>query len=192
LYYHGTLVPPRLPLIVLDALAAVPESVTLTVVGYETIGALGYADELRHAAQRVGLVHRVRILPPMPRHELLPFCASHDVGIALMPIDTDDINLHEMVGASNKALDYLACGLALLVSDLPSWTSAYVDSGLARGCCPGDPASIATAIRWFLDHPSERHAMAMRGRQRILAEWTYEREFEPVRDLMDGGPARYT
>src|SRR5713226_3447641 len=38
LYYHGSLVPHRLPLAVIQALSILPECVDLTIVGYETTG----------------------------------------------------------------------------------------------------------------------------------------------------------
>jgi hypothetical protein len=46
-----------------------------------------------------------------------------------MPKVSEDINMQAMVGASDKAFDYLACGLALLVSDLPDWRAIYVEAG---------------------------------------------------------------
>jgi glycosyltransferase involved in cell wall biosynthesis len=85
-----------------------------------------------------------------------------------------------MSGASNKAFDYLACGLPVLVSDLPDWRRMYVDTGVGLACDPDDPASIAAALQWFLDHPDKVRAMGERGRQRVLAEWNYEAQFAPV------------
>jgi len=97
-----------------------------------------------------------------------------------MPGKTDDVNLRHMTGASNKPFDYMAAGLALLVSDLPDWRDMFVRPGYARPCDPADPNSVAAALRWFLDHPHERRAMAARARARIEAEWNYETAFAPV------------
>ena len=46
--------------------------------------------------------------------------------------------MQNMVGASNKPFDYMACGLPLLVTDLPEWTSTFVEPGYARACNPDD------------------------------------------------------
>jgi glycosyltransferase involved in cell wall biosynthesis len=97
-----------------------------------------------------------------------------------MPTDSQDPNLQFMVGASNKPFDYLACGLALLVSDLPSWRQLYVDASYGLVCDPDDPASIAAALLWFLEHPDDQRAMGERGRQRVATEWNYEHQFAPV------------
>ena len=44
--YHGSIVPDRLPLSIVDALAGLPGEVSLTVVGYETVGSLGYLKKM--------------------------------------------------------------------------------------------------------------------------------------------------
>ncbi len=184
--YHGTIVPPRLPHTVLEALALLPESVKLYVIGYETIDHRGYVGELQKTAERLGLRTRVQFPGPYPRKELLKWCRECDVGLAFMPKVTDDINLQEMVGASNKPFDYLSCGLALLVSDLPDWRAMYVETGYGLACEPDDRENIAAALRWFLDNPVDMRAMGERGRRKIAEEWNYENQFSPVLERMSG------
>jgi glycosyltransferase involved in cell wall biosynthesis len=188
-YYHGTLVPQRLPLSLLAAVASLPETVRLRVAGYETIGHPNFSRRLVDEANRLGIQGRVEILPAAPRRELFRISADQDVGVALMPHDSNDINMRYMVGASNKATDYLAAGLALLVSDLPDWRSAYMEPGYGRDCDPRTPSSIAQALRWFLEHRDATRTMGERGRQRLLTEWNYDRAFEPVLAAMSGGTA---
>ena len=81
--------------------------------------------------------------------------------------------MRNMTGASNKPFDYMAAGLALLVSELPDWRDMFMVPGFARACDPTDPDSVSAALRWFLDHPEERRTMAGRGRSKIEAEWSY-------------------
>jgi glycosyltransferase involved in cell wall biosynthesis len=177
--YHGSIVPARLPPTVLTALTMLPECVRLRVVGYETHK--GYVRQLQELAAQLGIAERVEFLGVVPqRQELLALCRQCDVGLSLMPRHSLDNNEQTMTGASNKPFDYLACGLALLVSDLPDWRALYVDNGHALAVDPADPASIATAVRWLLEHPGELRAMGERGRQRILREWNYEQQFAPV------------
>ena len=178
LFYHGTIVPARLPLTVIQALERVPDGVTLTVVGFETVGFLGYRKQLATEARRLGIEERLELVDPIPtRRELLDCCRRADVGLSFMPRESSDPNLETMVGASNKPFDYLACGVALLVSDLPNWRRAYADPGYGLACDPHDAASVATAIQWFLEHPEEVRAMGERGRLRVAAEWNYEHQF---------------
>jgi glycosyltransferase involved in cell wall biosynthesis len=180
LYYHGNISSQYLPLSLLHALATLPGTVGLRVVGYETVGAIGYVRELRAAAERLGIGERVEILEALPRYKLLDRCAQCEVGLALFPVQANDVNSRHMTGASNKAFDYLACGLALLVSDLPAWRAVYVEPGYGLACDPNDAESIARTIRRFLDDPELARSMGEKGRQRILTDWNYECGFLPV------------
>jgi glycosyltransferase involved in cell wall biosynthesis len=183
--YHGSIVPSRLPRTVLSALALLPSAVKLRVIGYETVGHKGYVQELKQLASGLRIDERVEFVGAVPqRGDLLARCRGCDVGLALMPKENTDSNAQTMVGASNKPFDYLACGLALLVSDLPDWRRMFVDLGYGLACDIDDPKSIATALQWFTDHPHEMRQMGGRGRQRILAEWNYERQFEPVLEIL--------
>jgi glycosyltransferase involved in cell wall biosynthesis len=189
--YHGSIVPARLPTTVLDALADLPAAVTLVVAGYETAGHPGYVRELAARADRLGITSRVEFTGTLPtRADVLAHCGRCDVGLALMPSSSADFNERTMAGASNKAFDYLARGLPLLVTDRPEWRALFADAGLARVCDPDSSQSIAAAFAWFLSNPDQRRAMGARGRERILDGWNYERQFAPVADrLMPYGRA---
>lgn len=178
--YHGSIVPARVPRSVIEALALTPPNVTLTLIGYETAGHAHYVRELADCAAQLGIADRVHVNGPMSRADLMARCGSFDVGLALLPIDSSDINERSMVGASNKPFDYMACGLSLLVSESPEWTDTYVDAGFGRSCDPRSAASIAESLQWFLDHPDERRLMGERGREQIATEWNYETTFGPV------------
>jgi glycosyltransferase involved in cell wall biosynthesis len=178
--YQGTIVPARLPATVLQALATLPETVSLVVAGYETAGYPGYADALRQDANRLGLDGRIAFPGAFPRDELMRQCRTCDVGLSLLPSASADLNERAMVGASNKVFEYLASGLAVLVGDLPRWRETFVDAGFGRACDPASSASIAAELRWLLDHPGERIAMGERGRQRIGLDWNYDHQFAPV------------
>ena len=185
--YHGSIVPPRLPPTVIEALAILPDNVKLRVIGYETIGSPGYVTQLREMAGRLGIGDRVEFLGALNmRSELLDWGRKSDIGLAFMPRNSDDVNMQHMTGASNKPFDYLACGAALLVSDRPDWRQLYVDSGYGLACDPESPESIAGALRWFLDHPEEMRRMGEQGRQRVASEWCYETQFAAVVKQMNG------
>jgi glycosyltransferase involved in cell wall biosynthesis len=177
-----------MPVALIRALAELPERVRLSVVGYETAGSIGYIRHLQHLAVELRVGGRLKFLGAFPtRANLLETCSRQDVGIAFMPMKEGSCNERTMAGASNKAFDYLACGVPVLTSDLPDWRSAFVEPGYGLACDSSDPHSIARSLKWFLDHPAERRQMGEKGRQRILADWNYERQFEPVLRMLEGG-----
>lgn len=183
--YHGSIGPSRLPLTVVDALARCDLRIKLRIVGYETVGHQGYITILTDRARQLGVLDHIEIRPAVPRKDLFSLCHDCDFGLALMPMKSNDINMQNMTGASNKPFDYLACGLALLVSDLPEWNTMYVKAGYGLACTPEDPDSIAHAFRWYVDHFQEMQAMGEKGRQKILKEWNYEMQFAPVLKNME-------
>ena len=180
LLYHGSIVPARLPLAVVSALAQLPDRVKLRLVGYETVGSPGYVGQIQERARQLGVGHRLEIVAAVPHFELMEWCRRSDAGLALMPLRPTDVNQHSMIGASNKVFDYLASGLPLVVSDLPDWRAAYVEPGYGLACDPDDAESIARIIRRFMDDPALAHAMGEKGRQRISSEWNYESRFATV------------
>jgi glycosyltransferase involved in cell wall biosynthesis len=184
LFYHGSIVPARVPLVVLEAISMLPHKVRFHLAGYETIGHPGYVAALQMEAERFGVRDQFEYLGAFPREKLSPLCRKATVGLSLMAESTSDLNEQTMVGASNKPFEYLACGLPLLVSDLAEWKKAFVEPGYALACCSSDAKSIAKALRWFIEHPEQTREMGERGRLRILTEWNYEAQFQKVQEKM--------
>jgi glycosyltransferase involved in cell wall biosynthesis len=185
LYYHGGISPALLPEAVVDATCRLGGRLRLRIAGSETPGARGYVARL------LGTMPKgkspIEYLGQISRKDLLTEAARAHIGLALMPRHPEDVNIRHMTGASNKAFDYMAAGLALLVSDLADWRHMFVAPGYACACDPADPDSIVAALGWFLDHAEERGAMAARGRAKIEAEWNYDTVFAPVlADMSDG------
>jgi glycosyltransferase involved in cell wall biosynthesis len=180
LVYSGAVTPERLPPTVLEAMAQISACVRLQVIGYETAGYPGYVERLRQTAQQLGIARQVEIISALPRYRLHELWCASDVGLALSPMAHSSNNSRWLVGASNKPFDYMANGLALIVSDLEEWRETFVRSGFGIACDANDPVSLASALHWLSEHPAERQAMGERGRQQIATQWNYESQFMPV------------
>ena len=180
LVYVGSFSPDRIPLTYLQALAVLPPTVTLGVYSYTTRGHADFAGEWRRTVDELGLAGRVYMHDVVPEHaQLLNHLDEYDAGIATIGLDAADPNLAAMVGASNKPFHYMARGLPFLVSDTVAWRDAFVEPGYAVACDPGSADSIAAAIRGLSD-ATIRNDMGERARERILNDWNYETQFEPV------------
>ena len=182
--YQGSIVPARVPRTVIEALALTGRCLKLRVIGYETAGHVGYVQQLRDLASSLGVHSAFEYIPTVSRNELLQWTDRSQIGLSLMPLQTDQINERWMRGASNKSFEYLARGVPVLVSDLPEWKATFVDAGFGLACRPDDARSIAEALRWFHDHADEARQMGERGRERILSDWNYEQQFAPVLERM--------
>ena len=181
IYYHGSITPDRLPRTVATAVRRFGDRLQLRIGGYEAPNANGYSNELVAAGQSCAGPGVISFAGVVPTHDdLLAVAAQADVGLALMPMRSDDINMRHMTGASNKAFDYMAAGLPLIVSNLPEWREMFVEPGYGLACDPEDPDSIVAVLTWFLDHEAERQAMGARGRAKIEADWNYDTAFAPI------------
>lgn len=189
LHYQGSLNAFRLPWTLLEGLALVREPVRLQIVGYETAGHAGFAAEWSRRARALHVDERVAVLPAAPRQRVLAMARRADAGLAVISAAARDRNLEALSGASNKAFEYLACGLPLIVADTPEWRRFYVDPGYGLAVDPDDPRDVAAALRWLAAHRDQARAMGERGRERIAGEWNYETQFEPVLRLLERGGA---
>ncbi len=179
-YYHGSITPERLPETVSLAVRRMAGRARLRIAGYEAPGARGYVRHLI-GDKGVSVDAPIKYLGMVPRRaDLLAEAARAHIGLSLMPFKSDDVNINHMVGASNKPFDYMAAGLALLVSDLPDWTRIFVEPGFARAADPTSTDSLFAALEWFVNHARERQEMAARGRAMIESIWNYETVFAPL------------
>jgi glycosyltransferase involved in cell wall biosynthesis len=184
-YYHGGISPDLLPEAVVEAVRRLRGRACLRIFGSEAPGAAGYVRRLLDLGgdgKSAGFVHYGG---QIPRDELVATAAKAHVGLAL--ITGGSVNIRHLSGASNKVFDYMAARLALLVTDKPDWRDMFIEPGYARACDPADPASIAAALTWFLDHPAERREMGASGRARIEAEWNYDSAFAPIISALANG-----
>jgi glycosyltransferase involved in cell wall biosynthesis len=185
-YYHGSITPERLPETVALAVRRIAGRARLRIAGFEAPSADGYIRHLIGSDTSAAADNPVDYIGMVPqRADLLMQAADAHVGLALMPRQSNDLNTRHMTGASNKPFDYMAVGLALLVSDLPDWTKLFIEPGFGLACNPADIDSISAALNWFVDHPEARRAMAARARKKIETEWNYDTQFRAVLDSLE-------
>jgi len=185
LYYHGTLVPDRLPLSILDAMCACESEVMLTLIGYTTAGNVNYSKTLMEYAKKMGIHKQLSILSALPREEVMRQCKKHDAGIVLFTGKDWEVYATEMAGASNKPFDYLSQGIAVLVPDTPAWKDLYVKNNCAVEADPDDVKALAELFDWLAHHRKEVHEMGRKGKEMIEREWNYEKQFQPVLEWIE-------
>ena len=187
-YYHGSINAERLPPELAIAVSRFKGTVRLFIAGYEVQGSSGHVDTLKRIVESNGAAGAIHYIGAIPlREDLLKFASKAHVGLSLMPTASNDINVHHMVGASNKPFDFMACGLPLLVSRLPDWVNSFVTPGFGRACDPSDADSIERELRWYIEHPSERAEMGRRNADEIRRVWNYESMFESALRKIETG-----
>lgn len=186
IYYHGSINLNRTPLSLVEGCRRSGVPVRLRIVGYETVGSRGSITQLRAAAERSDGQVELDIVGPKPRHELRNWMGGMHVGWINCLKTEEDSNLTDLFGASNKAFDYLAAGMPLIVPADPTWREAIEDAGYGLTCDAADPESIARAIRWYHDNPDRAASMGQAGRLIIQAAWNYDQQFSPLLVRLSG------
>jgi glycosyltransferase involved in cell wall biosynthesis len=97
--------------------------------------------------------------------------------VVLKPVE------HEMLTLPIKLFEYMAAGLPVIASDFPLWRSIVEGANCGLLVDPLEPASIATAMQWVLDHPDEALEMGRRGRRAVETDFNWEPEAERLIDF---------
>lgn len=127
LFYGGSLAPARLSPLILQEIVKLAGQIELEIVGYATYAAQKYIRSVvnmnEEAGQKIISYHGAL----SRRSELLAVADRCETALCLMPMSSPDLNMRTMAGASNKPFDAMARGLAVVISDLPAWTSMYLE-----------------------------------------------------------------
>ncbi|WP_146851101.1 glycosyltransferase [Brevifollis gellanilyticus] len=184
--YHGSIVPERFGVFILEALALCQADVRLTLIGYFPLSNMTYRDVLMTEAARLGVSDRFEYLGTIPqRAELMARGSSCHVGLCMLRIHEGDINMQHMSGASNKPFDYASQGLALIIPPDAEWERLYAAVGCSMSCPMGDAEKLADVLCWMAGHRNEVAEMGRRGHAMARAEWHYEKQFASVLEQME-------
>lgn len=178
-YYHGSINPERLPMRVAAVVARFGGAIKIRVAGYESPGARGYMKEFVRCAGYAEYLGEVE-----ERSALFDMAKGAHVGLCFMPMQSSDINMQAMTGASNKVFDYMAAGMNVLVSALADWQSMFVEPGFARSCNPEHEEELSQALNWYLQHRAALAQIGAKNRQQIAQFWNYERCFAALTDRL--------
>jgi glycosyltransferase involved in cell wall biosynthesis len=162
--YAGSMGLPNALDVLLDAavrLRGEPVSIVMVGSGHER-------DRLAARISAVGL-HRVQMLPPIPKAQVRAFLAAIDIAY----IGWQRTPIYRFGIAPNKLMDYMMAGCAVLHS-VEAGNDPVADSGCGLTVAPEDPQAVADGLRKLAALPAgERRTMGERGRAYVLAHHTY-------------------
>ncbi len=158
-------------LLAVDALVREGIPVSLDIIGDDPAAEVGETSErerLRSSITDLGLQDRVRL-----RGQLEPA----DV---LTALQQSDVLLHTSLseGLPNSVLEAMACGLAVVATDVGGTREAVRD-GIEGFLVPArDIGATVSALRALWQEPELRARMGVAGRARVEAEFTVERQID--------------
>lgn len=117
------------------------------------------------------LAETVRTLPGGDRVQVAGWLDRKQVAAVLSETRVGLVLLHDTPqyreSYPTKLFEYMSAGIPVVASDLPLWRRIVTSVGCGMVVDPKQPAAIAAAIRWLLDHPEEAGAMGVRGRRAV-------------------------
>lgn len=84
-----------------------------------------------------------------------------------------------------KLFEYMAAGLPVIASDFPIWREIVSTADCGLLVDPLDPAAIARAMSWIIEHPEEASRMGERGRQEVIKKYNWDEEFNILGQLYE-------
>ena len=73
----------------------------------------------------------------------------------------------------NKMFEYMSAGVPVIASDFPLWREIVLGNNCGLCVDPMDPAAIAKAINYMVEHPKEARQMGENGRRSVLERYNW-------------------
>jgi len=172
LVYRGGLSERAGTWVLLDAmrmLAIRGKSIRLLLIGYCDNSVVETA--LRDRIRILGLADSIEIQGRIGHEYMAKALSRARIGISpLQDIPKFRTNIPV------KVFEYWACGLPVVVSDLPPLRPFLKNVGGGLLFAPGDAKQLAESIAWLLEHPRSAARMGQRGRSAIETRFTHRNE----------------
>jgi len=169
------------------AMDLVPEALDarLVMMGGFARAYPGFRDEL----ERLPGAARVEYRGLVPREEMVDQLLRSRVGVMVL---NDRPGYRYALG--NKMFEYMAAGIPVIASHFALWREIIDGNGAGITVDPDDPAAIAAALRWILEHPLEAEEMGRRGLEAVVSRYNWEAEEAKLVELYEGleAPSRRT
>jgi len=139
----------------IESLTRLPEEVIACVVGGEPQDIVEY----QNLAKDFSVSERVVFIGKVPQEKVPLYLRAFDVVVAPFP----DYEHYRLYMSPLKIFEYMAAGVPMVVSDLPSLREVLSEK-IAYFVKPGDSAALAGGIKEVLGNPSEAKMRATAAR----------------------------
>lgn len=142
--------------------------------GYRALILGKNAEILKPLAKELGVLDRLVFTGPVRHEEVPSYIAAADLGAA--PYDPAGVRDMERLGfyfSPIKMFEYMACGKPLVASDIDIVRDIVRESGCGLLSRPGDPASLAEAIRTLAGSPG-KESMGASGRKACVDKYNWD------------------
>lgn len=128
------------------------------------------------------LSDRVVLLPVLSYSELPSLTNICDIGMGVMvdEKENDSYNIKYLAGASNKLVEYMACGLPCVVPDSDSYKTYIEEKKLGICVSPSSPKDIADGIKSLLENLTLYKYFSANCHNYFKEHFNFDKQFEKV------------
>lgn len=170
--YAGQLYPWKGVDLLVEAMKYLPDK-TLKI-----LGGLPFDDDKKRLEKKVaelGIKDRVIFLGQVRHNQVARYLRESSVGVLPLP----DIPPAAIFTSPLKLFEYMASGLPIVLSDLPSLREIIKDGETGLFYKPDDAKSLSEALRESLANPVKSEAMAEAAWQKV-SEFTWDKRAEKI------------
>ena len=126
--------------------------------------------DLEELASTLSLQDRIAFPGRIPWDQVADFLSRGDIFV--LPSVKDEYG--NLDGLPTVLLEAMACGLAVVASDIGGISLVIKDAESGLLVPPGDPKSLATTLKRLLEAPNERRRQGLAARMAIVNEHNWE------------------
>ena len=135
----------------------------------------GYGESqytLKKLINKLHLTERVQFLQLVPADQVIETISKHDFAVNLLTNHNDLVTYN--YPAINKMYEYLAAGLPVLVSQLPSFIDEFVKEGVGIAVDPDNVDSIKEGLNFFLQNRDTILSMKRKALELSRSRYNWE------------------
>jgi glycosyltransferase involved in cell wall biosynthesis len=146
-----------------------------------------FPDAQFEQEMRAGASTHIEFVEWVPYETVCSYLQKADIGVVLV---RPSPNNYEASERNRKLYEYMAAGLPVIASALPSWNDLIQGNNCGLTVNALEPHEIARAVEYLVDHPEEAKIMGQNGRRAVLEKYNWETESKKLlavyANLMEG------
>jgi glycosyltransferase involved in cell wall biosynthesis len=154
------------------------ENIMLTLVGPTYPNSL--EAEIDKLVVELGLQDNVRLFGKVQHEEIYDILSKCHIGTAILHPTPNYIE-----SLPTKLFEYMTAGLPVIVSNFPLWERIVEGNNCGLTVNPLNPAEIAEATEYLIEHPDEARKMGQNGRKAALEKYNWETESQKLINLYE-------
>ena len=166
---------------IIDIFSNIKGNVGLVLIG-KTDNDAKFKKELERYLVDLKLSNKVVVLPVMNYSKLAGLTKNCDIGFGVMMNEADNksYNVKYLAGASNKLVEYMACGLGSIVPNTKEYVDYVSSKGIGLVVSPNEPKESAQIIEEILFDDEKLNRMKHLALENFTENESFDKQFAKI------------